>query len=59
MFKPQKCIFSEKRTKVNKHNNLHDNFMTAFYTSPVKIETGGATRVVKHVIKPTNVYDKC
>ena len=29
-----------KRPKVNKHNNLHDNFMTAFYNIPVKIETG-------------------
>ena len=40
MLQPQKCIFSEKRPKVNKHNNLHDNFMTAFYNIPVKIETG-------------------
>ena len=59
MLQPQKCIFSEKGPKVTKHNNLHDNFMTAFYNIPVKIETGWATRVVKHVIKSTNVNDKC
>ena len=40
MLQPQKCIFSEKRPKVNKYNNLHDNFMTAFYNIPVKTETG-------------------
>ena len=40
MLQPQKCIFSEKKTKVKKRNNLHDNFMTTLCNIPVKIETG-------------------
>ena len=56
---PQKRIFSEKRPKVKKHNNLHENFMTTLHNIPVKIETGWATTVAKHVIKSRNVNDKC
>ena len=56
---PQKCIFSEKNPKVKKHNNLHDNFTTTIYNIPVKIETGWATMVAKHVIKSRNINDKC
>ena len=40
MLQPEKCIFSGKRPKLKKHNNLHDNFMTTLYNIPVKIETG-------------------
>ena len=59
MLQPQKCIFSEKKTKVKKHNNLHDNFMTTFYNILVKIETDWAKRMIKHVIKSRNVNNKC
>ena len=59
MLQPQKCIFSEKRPKVKKHNNLRDNFMTTFHNILVKIETGWATKMVKHVTKSRNVNNKC
>ena len=59
MLQSQKCIFSEKRSKVKKHNNLHDDFTTTFYNIDVKIETGWAMTVAKHVIKSRNVNDKC
>ena len=55
MSQPQKCTFWEKPESWK--NIAISHFTTTFHNFALKIETGGATRMFKPILKTRNVND--